>query len=477
MFILLLLIFCSVSELSISTDFISSTRSLRDPESITSNGGIFRMGFFTPSGSKDRYVGIWYNGYSYLRPVWVANREKPIKDSSGTVMISEDGNLVIQDGKEAVVWSSNITNTRKGNATVRLLDTGNLVVLLDSNSSMSDPPGASGGIVWQSFEHMSDSFLQKMALISNARTNVSLMVTSWKSLSDPSRGGFSFGIKPLNIPEAFIWNGSRPYWRSGPWNGQRFIGVPSMESIYQYGFSLQNDNEGNFFLTYSLPLDFILYYVLEPNGTLLESYSGKGENEHFVSWSSHKTDCDVYGKCGPFGICDPSKSPICSCPRGFRPEDLDEWGRGNWSGGCVRKTSINCGSSSDSNKKDGFLKIPNMKVPAFPDQLFLAEDECARSCLSNCSCLAHAYEKGVGCMSWRVGLGLIDMQKLSGAGVDIHIRLPTEELGKTSQFHIIFINEKCVAALGLFYSQSLYFLGFLLQVIRLEILEYLWQLH
>ncbi|PKI26128.1 hypothetical protein CRG98_049183, partial [Punica granatum] len=65
------------------------------------------MGFFTPNGSKYRYVGIWYNNYPEFNPVWVANRERPIEDSLGKVMISEDGNLVIMDGKKDVVWSSN----------------------------------------------------------------------------------------------------------------------------------------------------------------------------------------------------------------------------------------------------------------------------------------------------------------------------------------------------------------------------------
>lgn len=415
----LLLISSYASNFSAATDSISSTQFLQDPESIVSNGSIFRMGFFTPIGSNNRYVGIWYDGYPNLNHVWVANRENPIKDSSGRVMISEDGNLVIMDGKNSLLWSSNVTNSGQGNVTAQLLDTGNLVLIQSSSSP-------SGGIVWQSFEHMSDSFLPKMKLTSNARTNFKLMLTSWKSTSDPATGAFSGGVNPQGIPEVFIWNGTQPFWRSGPWNGQIFIGLPTMEPVYLNGFSLQTDNEGTISLSYSYTMAGILYYVLEPNGTLLQLYSGE-ENDLAGFWSSYETECDVYGKCGPFGICNAAKSPICTCPRGFNPGNLDEWDRGNWTGGCVRKAPTNCGSSN-SSKKDGFLRLKEMKVPAFPEWSFSNEDECARRCLGNCSCLAYAYAKGVGCMSWTGDL--LDLRKFSNAGVDVLIRLPSEELSK-----------------------------------------------
>ncbi|KAG9452826.1 hypothetical protein H6P81_005730 [Aristolochia fimbriata] len=36
--------------------------------------------------------------------------------------------------------------------------------------------------------------------------------------------------------------------------------------------------------------------------------------------------CDVYGKCGPWGLCDipSSTSPQCSCLRGFEPRSMDD---------------------------------------------------------------------------------------------------------------------------------------------------------
>ncbi|KAK4774891.1 hypothetical protein SAY86_009826 [Trapa natans] len=418
------------SMLSAATDSILTSLSLQDPESIVSNGNVFRMGFFTPNGSSNRYVGIWYDGYPDLNILWVANRGKPIKDSPGMMMISEDGNLVIMDSKKTLLWSTNVTNSGRSNVTAQLLDTGNLV-LLRSNSTHS------GEIAWQSFENLSDSFTPEMKLSSNARTNFTLSLTSWRSRSDPAPGTFSAGINPLTIPEIFVWNGTEPYWRSSPWIGQIVFGFPLLKTFTRNGFTVEVDDDGTYSFSFSSTVGRILYYVLEPNGTLLQVYSGKEEGKgRGVSWSSHEYECDVYSKCGPFGVCDPSKSPICTCPRGFVPGDLDEWNRGNWTGGCVRKTPTNCGSSNSSTEDDGFLRLEKIKVPAYPEWSSSSKDECRNRCSSNCSCLAYAFDEGVGCMSWTGG-GLLDMLKRPNAVVDVYIRLPSQELGEDGDSKVI----------------------------------------
>ncbi|KAF3666771.1 hypothetical protein FXO38_08908 [Capsicum annuum] len=53
--------------------------------------------------------------------VCVANRDKPLHDSSGILTISEDDNLVILNGQKEIIWSSGISNSMK-NSTAQLLD-------------------------------------------------------------------------------------------------------------------------------------------------------------------------------------------------------------------------------------------------------------------------------------------------------------------------------------------------------------------
>ncbi|KAK3032629.1 hypothetical protein RJ639_036589 [Escallonia herrerae] len=316
------------------------------------------------------------------------------------------------------MWSTNISDYR-GNSSAQLLDTGNLV--LRENSS--------GRILWQSFEHPSDSFVQKMRLGTQIGTDEKYVMTSWRSPTDPSIGSFSAGVDPSNIPQVFVWNGSYPHWRSGPWNGQIFIGIPNMETVYNNGFNFVDDKEGSAYLTFTYANEStITYFSLNSGGTLVQRYWNDGKQDWQVTWSAPRNDCDLYGKCGPFGSCQLSGSPICTCLKGFEPKSLEEWNRGNWTSGCVRKMNSQCDRNNTEGKEDGFLKLTNMKVPDFGVWSNAPEDECGSQCFHNCSCIAYAYYTGIGCMHWTHSL--IDIQKFSGhTGATLYLRVAYTELG------------------------------------------------
>ena len=130
------------------------------------------MGFFSPINSTNRYLGIWYNKISvvtYFSVVWVANRDRPLKDFSGVLTIYEDGNLVVLNGQAEILWSSNVSNSGP-NSSATLLDSGNLVLRVDTTEAT----------VWESFQHPCDTFLPKMKLTANLRTNQKVQLTSTK---------------------------------------------------------------------------------------------------------------------------------------------------------------------------------------------------------------------------------------------------------------------------------------------------------
>lgn len=88
----------------------------------------FSWGFSALVILTNRYVGIWYND-THSTVIWVANRNKPLNDSSGIVTISEDGNLLLLNGQEEVLWSSTVENSvTKPKTAAQLLDSGNLVL-------------------------------------------------------------------------------------------------------------------------------------------------------------------------------------------------------------------------------------------------------------------------------------------------------------------------------------------------------------
>eukprot|EP00261_Vitis_vinifera_P017788 XP_010647595.2 PREDICTED: G-type lectin S-receptor-like serine/threonine-protein kinase At1g11330 [Vitis vinifera] len=308
--------------------------------------------------------------------------------------------------------------------------------------------------MWESFQHPSNSFVQNMKLRSNIKTGEKQLLTSWKSPSDPSIGSFSAGISPSYLPELCIWNGSHLYWRSGPSNGQTFI----MNSVFLYGFHLFN-HQSDVYATFSHEYASILwYYILTPQGTLLEIIKDGSMDKLKVTWQNKKSKCDVYGKCGAFGICNSKNSPICSCLRGYQPKYTEEWNSGDWTGGCVKKKPLTCekmNGSREDGKVDGFIRLTNMKVPDFAEWLPGLEHECREWCLKNCSCMAYSYYTGIGCMSWSGNL--IDVQKFGSSGTDLYIRVAYSELAEQRRMKVIVAIALIIGIIAIAISICTYF--------------------
>ncbi|CAA3022598.1 G-type lectin S-receptor-like serine threonine-kinase At1g11300 [Olea europaea subsp. europaea] len=426
---LFILFFLLSSGFCIESDNITASSVLKDGDTIVSSGKVYSLGFFSPEKTTNRYLGIW-NNVSAISIIWVANRDKPLDDSTGIVTISEDGDILLINGKKEIFWSSNITNSPM-NTTAQLLDNGNLVLIDNSN----------GRIIWESFGHPTDAFLPKLKLNDNPRTGERVLLTSWKTPRDPDFGSFTAGLQALNIPQIFIWNGSRPHWRSGPWNGQILTGVTDMYVVYLDGYSVTKFDDG----TVSFMRDYygkiLMKIILKPNGSFVQTMWDVNRRVWNVTWIAPIDVCDVYGKCGPFGNCNLRNSPMCSCLKGYEPKNKEEWDKGNWSGGCVRKTFLQCdrnSNSSDKNKEDVFWKITNVKVPDFMDvSTALEAEECEGLCLRNCSCLAYSHDPGIGCMFWN--RSLIDVRQFPVGGSVLQVRVAYSELDKKKDIRVIVI--------------------------------------
>ncbi|CAN4078247.1 unnamed protein product [Withania somnifera] len=416
-----------IFSIATGSDIISTNKSLRDSETLVSNDKRFILGFFSPENSRDRYVVIMFNIQSPTI-VWVANREKPLQDSRGRVTISDDGNLVILNSQNKSIWSSN-TSPAVRNSTAQLLDTGNLVLKDSSNDR----------VLWESFRDPTDSFLQTMKVGVDKNTNMTNLLRSWISPSDPSAGIFSAGIQPETVPQIFIWKNGKPRWRSGPWNKQIFIGIPDMTSFFLNGFDLVNDNKGTAYVSFLYADQTELaYFTLNSTGFLQQKYLDPSKNDWEVTWEYPATECDFYGKCGPFGSCDPRSSPICSCLEGFKPKSEEEWGKGNWTRGCIRKAKLESernNSNLEQGKQDWFLKLQAMKVPDSAIWVPFADEDCHKGCLRNFSCIAYSNSIGIGCMHWEGNL--LDVQKFSMAGEDLFLRLSYSERDQKKEYKVV----------------------------------------
>ncbi|KAF3453566.1 hypothetical protein FNV43_RR04006 [Rhamnella rubrinervis] len=139
----------SVIKFSTAVDAITQAQFISDGMSLTSKDGNFEMGFFSPSNSEDRFLGIWNKNAPFKTFVWVANERKPITDLSGLLMINRSGNAVLLSRNDTV-WSTN-SSKQPENPILQLLDSGNLV-LRDGKD------GNSENYLWQSFDFSTDSW-------------------------------------------------------------------------------------------------------------------------------------------------------------------------------------------------------------------------------------------------------------------------------------------------------------------------------
>lgn len=398
-------------------------QSLKDGESLISVDENFELGFFSPGNSSLRYCGIRYYKIRDQAAIWVANREKPISGSNGVLRIAEDGNLLVTDGNGSLVWSSNASIV--SNNTAAMLDTtGNLI--LSSNDSIGETDEA----YWQSFNNPTDTYLPHMkVLISSAEIHA---FTSWKSANDPSPGNFTMGVDPRGAPQIVIWERSRRRWRSGHWNGLIFSGVPYMTALttYRYGFKVTRESDGKFYFTYN-PSDNseLMRFQITWNGFEEQKRWNESTKTWQVMQSQPSEECENYNYCGNFGVCTSSGSPKCRCMEGFEPRHPDQWRLGNWSGGCGRRSPLQCQRNTSSGGEDGFKTLRGSKLPDFADVESISLDACREKCLNNCSCKAYAYVSQIQCMIWNGDL--IDVQQFVEGGNTLYVRLADSELGRS----------------------------------------------
>jgi hypothetical protein len=415
-------LFFSILKISSALDAMNTTQSLRDGETLVSTGGSFELGFFTPAGSTSRYLGLWYKK-SPQTVVWMANRGIPISNKFGTLNVTSQGILVLLNGTNNIVWSSN-TSTTAQNPVAQLLDSGNLVVR-DGNDNKAD------NFLWQSFDYPCDTLLPGMKLGSNLVTGLNRFLSSWKGKENPAPGQFTLGIDVQGYPQLILRKETRIMYRVGSWNGQYFTGFPELkpDPIYTFEFVF---NRNEVYVKFELQNSSVFSRLtVNPSGLVQLFTWSHQTNDWYVFATAVVDQCENYAFCGANARCDSNSSPVCDCLDGFIPKSPSEWNSQNWTGGCIRRTPLDC------TEKDGFqsytgVKLPDTSSSRYDDSFSLGE--CEGLCIQNCSCFAYANldirGRGSGCLRWFGDL--IDTRRLAEGGQDIYIRLAASQPGMAS---------------------------------------------
>ncbi|CAL5183342.1 unnamed protein product [Lathyrus oleraceus] len=429
-----LFLFITISTSTV-TDTLTSTQILRTNQTLESLQGSFVLGFISGTYS-NLYLAIWYKNIPDT-VVWVANRDNPLQNSTDSFLkIADDGNIVLLNSSSLsnnnnIVWSSNQTNANNQVLVLQLLDTGNLVL---RETNVNDPTK----YLWQSFDYPTDTLLPTMNMGWNFDKKTEKHLTSWKITGkDPSSGDYSFKIDFHGLPEVFLRNDDSIIYRSGPWNGERFSGVPEMQpGTDSIVFSFSSNEHG---VNYSFSIEnksIFSRLIVNSNGQLQRLTWVQSSKTWTTFWYAPKDQCDEYRECGPYGVCDSNASPVCECVKGFSPRNEQAWKLRDGSDGCVRDTDLDCES-------DKFYHMENVKLPETTSVFVnrtMEIDECGELCHENCSCTGYANDYatngGTGCVMWFDELN--DIRNYPNGGQDLFVRLAASELdnsGSTSGSH------------------------------------------
>ncbi|KAA8524522.1 hypothetical protein F0562_010945 [Nyssa sinensis] len=400
----------SYLQFSAARDSITSGKfnSIKNDENLISAGEKFVLGFFETYYNK--YVGIWYYQREPRTVVWVASKNSLPASASATDRyfgIAEDGNLKVWDvnGKSSSITA--LGNSPSSNRTVRLLDSGNLVLIDD----------LSRNVLWQSFDNPSDTFLPGMKM------DGKLKLTSWTSIENPSSGNYTFEQDPENENNYRIRYGSILYWKSG--ESGDFIRYNEIHTAV----SLLLSNS-------SVPSDETIRLWMNPSGQI-QYFGWDNKNGNWSSiWSAPGDDkCSLYNFCGNFGSCNSKNRLVCKCLPGFKPNSPDNWNSGDFSGGCTRKSTI-CPDSETT-----FLNPRMMKVgkPDSLSEVAKSEEDCKKECLSNCQCQGYAFVEAdpsrrrsisfnsSRCWLWTEFLSNLE-EEYSQGGRDLYVRTVTSDI-------------------------------------------------
>jgi hypothetical protein len=126
----------------------------------------------------------------------VANRDTPLNNTSGVLVVGNTGSLRLLDGSGHTAWSSNSNTTTSSSApaVAQLLDSSNLVVREQSSGDM----------------------LAGMRIGKNPQTGAEWSLTSWRASNDPTTGDCRRVMDTMGLPDIVSWQGNAKKFRTGP---------------------------------------------------------------------------------------------------------------------------------------------------------------------------------------------------------------------------------------------------------------------
>ncbi|VAH57330.1 G-type lectin S-receptor-like serine/threonine-protein kinase SD2-5 [Triticum dicoccoides] len=263
---------------------------------LLSNGFVYGFGFVTSSVSESSYL-LSVVHLASTSVVWTANANSPVSHTDAFVF-DKDGNAYLRS-QGSTVWTANLSG--KG-ASIRLLDSGNLIVLGKDGSSL----------VWQSLSYPTNtllsgqSFTDGMTLVSQSSTN---------NIS------YTLGITSGDMRLYAGFQNPQPYWSAVldtrllvDMNGDIYSSNLNSTSWYFY------DKSGSLLSRLNIAqqssANDTLAVVLSDNGSLsfriLLQIADGTRYMASLPFAIPEDSCDMPAQCDPYSVC--ISGAGCQCP-------------------------------------------------------------------------------------------------------------------------------------------------------------------
>ncbi|KAL6552158.1 hypothetical protein OROGR_008312 [Orobanche gracilis] len=359
----------------------TSNSSSSSSSSWLSPSGRYAFGFF-PQKNNTFAVGIFIKNIAGQTIVWTSNTANPTVSNDAVLNFTKDGRLILQQrqGQQDIdiVGSANRTEAI---ANASMLDTGNFVLY-----------GSDSRIIWQSFDHPTDTLLPGQRLPAGGE------LFSSSSDTDNSRGIFRLKMQSdgnlVQYPVNTTDTSTNAYYGSGTagTGGNVSLNLADDGRLYLLNGSsfLMNITTGG------LPTQGTIHLMRIDTDGIFRTYSLN--NDSWIIRCSFTED-----KCVPKGVCGLNAFCVlmdmnarCEC---LPSHDFVQ--SGGSSGDCARGSTwkLGCGN----NNKYEMKKVDNTE---WKDNSYnvlntpMIED-CMRACLDDCNCEA-AFFKDDQCSKQRV---------------------------------------------------------------------------
>ncbi|PWA49663.1 S-locus glycoprotein domain-containing protein [Artemisia annua] len=353
----------------------------QSPDAWYSTSNLFAFGFYPQDTAY--VVAIWLVITDEKTVVWTASRDAPPVPPNATLELTHKGELVV------VSERSGVHNTIAANVSSAVMkDDGNFILYNDSM-----------GVVWQSFDHPTDSLLQHQSLYGG------MELVSSVSNKNYSSGRFrikmlmegNLCIFPINTADKVV----NYYWSTEIY---KQYALKIYLHLNDTGLMLINGNNSDTIKNlYTEPPYPVIYRATLGDDGIFRLYSYNHTNSpSSVVWKKPDRPCDVKGFCGFNSYCTMNdEQPYCVCLPGSDFIDRDREYIG-----CERNfTKAWCKSGKENMTYYSMVAKKQLgwgDHPYYQDTTDSKED-CSKSCLEDCDCDASVFDDGY-CMKHKYPL-------------------------------------------------------------------------